>query len=186
MTYCAVVPLSFNWTFWYKESCAKDEDWKVNIKNLFEVSTGSQFLEAYNAMKLPSSLPLGASYYLFKKGIPPFWEEGPNKGAGAWVIVINNQTDNDLNLLWSELLFMLITDGFKELSMYLCGVACNVRKNNHKIKIWMVKTSEINHECIMKIGKILTDVVKNVYKIKSIRYKLHEKSSNGFNYILNF
>lgn len=186
MTYCAVVPLSLNWTFWYKECNAKDEDWKVNIQKLFEISTGTQFLEAYNVMKLPSALPLGASYYLFKKEIPPLWEERPNKGSGAWVILIANQIENDLNLIWSELLFMLISDGFKELSMYLCGIACNVRKNVHKIKIWTVKTSERNHEYIMEIGKVIANVVQNVYKIKLICYKLHEKSSNEFNYVLKF
>lgn len=186
MAQCAVVSLSFNWTFWYKEFYSKDEDWKVNVQKLFEISTGTQFLKAYNVMKLPSTLPVGASYYFFKKGIPPLWEERPNKGSGAWVICIANNTNNDLNLIWSELLFMLISDGFKELSMYLCGIACNVKKDVHKIKIWMVKTSERNHEYIMEMGKVIEKIVKNVYTIKWISYKLHEKLSNEFNYVLKF
>lgn len=78
---------------------------------------------------------------------------------------------------------MLISDGFKELSMYLCGIACNVRKDVHKIKIWTVKTSERNHEYIMEIGKVIANIVKKGYKIKLMSNKLHGKSSNEFNYV---
>lgn len=180
----ATVALTFSWTFWYKEVFAKNEDWKTNIEKLFEVSSATQFIEAYNKMKLPSALPIGASYYFFKKGIQPAWEEEPNKNAGAWKILISNEMANDLNLLWSDLLFTLISDGFRELSNYLCGITCNTRQGNHKITIWTVKTTRENHEYIMKIGKILLLVTRNVYKAKSIKYKLHDRSSNDFDYTL--
>lgn len=181
------VALSFEWTFWYVENCEKSDDWKRNTKQLFRVSTAAQFIDVYTAVKLPSALSPGASYCFFKKGITPVWEEGPNKGAGAWKMLIANKANSDVNLIWSDLLFVLISDGLGELSMYLCGITCNVRKNMHKITLWTVKSTPANHEYIMKIGKILLSVVRNnVYKIKSIKYELHENnnSSNGFNYAL--
>jgi len=135
-------------------------------------------------MKLPSVLPLGASYYFFKKGIKPMWEEEPNKSAGAWKIFIDNKMNNNLNLVWSKLLFILISDGFNELSSYLCGITCNTRQRIHTVTVWTVKTTSSNYEYIMKIGQFLQIVVPNVYGIKSIKYKLHERSSNGFNYKL--
>jgi len=149
------------------------------------VSTASQFIEAYNLTKLPSGLPLGASYYFFKKGIQPMWEEEPNKGAGAWIIVVANQVNNDLNLIWSDLLFTLISGGFKELSCYLCGITCNTNHNKtQKVKIWTVRTTLKNYEHILKIGKILQTLKQNVYDIKSIKYKLHNRLSNNFDYVL--
>ncbi|XP_022169968.1 eukaryotic translation initiation factor 4E-like [Myzus persicae] len=185
MTRCAVVPLSFNWTFWYKEKCTEDEDWRTNFQKLFEVSTATQFIEAYNLTKLPSGLPLGASYYFFKKGIQPMWEEEPNKGAGAWIIEVENQMNNDLNLIWSDLLFTLISGGFKELSCYLCGITCYAKhKTFQKVTIWTVKTTPENYEHIMKIGKILQTLKLNVYEIKSLKYKLHNRFSNNFDYVL--
>uniref|UniRef100_A0A2S2P585 Eukaryotic translation initiation factor 4E n=1 Tax=Schizaphis graminum TaxID=13262 RepID=A0A2S2P585_SCHGA len=185
MTRYADVPLSFNWTFWYKDKCAKDDDWRMNFQKLFEVSTVTQFIEAYNKTKLPSRLPLGASYYFFKNGIQPMWEEEPNKDAGAWVIVVTNRINNDLNLIWSDMLFTLISSGFKELSCYLCGITCNVRdKQTQKVTIWTVKTTLENYEHIIKIGKILQTLKQNVYEIKSIKYKLHNRLSNDFDYVL--
>lgn len=180
-----MVPLSFNWTFWYKDFYAKNEDWKLNVQKLFEVTTAEQFLEFYSVMKLPSAMPQGASCYFFKKGIQPVWEEEPNKGAGAWKIFIDNQMNNDLNLVWSDLLFMLISDGFNELSSYLCGIACNTKQDTrHTITLWTVKTTLYNHQYIIKIGKILKIVVQNIYGVKCIKYKLHANSSNDFDYVL--
>lgn len=185
MTNCAVVALSFSWTLWYKDKCTEDEDWRLNFQKLFEMSTATQFLEAYHLTKLPSGLPLGASYYFFKKGIQPMWEEGPNRGAGAWIIVVTNRANNDLNLIWSDLLFTLISDGFKELSSYLCGITCNSsHKNTQKVTVWTVKTTLKNYEHIINIGKILQTLKQNVYEIKSLKYKLHNRLSNNFNYVL--
>lgn len=184
MTQLAVVPLSFHWMFWYKDFCSNDKNWRLNIQQLFEVSTAMQFIDAYSKIKLPCALPLGSSYYFFKKGIQPVWEEEPNRGAGAWKILISNQMNNDMNFVWSDLLFILISDGFKELSCYVCGLTCNARRGTHKISLWTVKTTPTNFECIMKVGKILQTVIQNVYGIKSIKYKLHENSSNGFKYVL--
>lgn len=184
MALYAIIPLSFNWTFWYKEFDSSGEDWRVNVQKLFEVSTAAQFLEAYNSIKLPSALPAGTSYYFFKRGIQPVWEDEPNKGAGAWKMLIANHMNNGLNLVWSDLLFILISDGFNELSRYLCGITCNVRQGTHKITMWTVRTTPRNYEYIIKIGKILQNVIQNVCAIKSIKYKLHEGSSNGFNYVL--
>lgn len=184
MTHCALVPLSYNWTFWYKDSNAKNKDWKMNIQPLFEVSTAKQFFDVYSITKLPSNLPFGASYYFFKKGIQPMWEEEPNKGAGAWKIFFGNLMSNDLNLVWSDLLFMLISDGFNELLSYLCGITCNIKRITHTITIWTVKTTKNNYEYIMKIGKILQIVVQNIYGVKCLTYKLHGLPSNEFQYVL--
>lgn len=179
MTDYVIVPLLFHWTVWYKESYAKDKNWRMNIQKLFQVSTAIEFLEAYGKMKLPSALPHGASYYFFKKGIQPIWEEEPNKGAGAWEILIANQSNHHLNLVWSDLLFALVSDGLKELSMYVCGITCNVKPQTHKITMWTVKITPRNHLFILQIGKILQNI-QNVYGIVSIKYKLHEQRlSNG-------
>jgi len=149
------------------------------------VSTTTQFIEVYNLIKLPSGLPLGASYYFFKKGIQPMWEENPNRGAGAWVIEVENQINNDLNLIWSDLLFALISGGFKELSCYLCGITYYAKHKLFKIiTIWTVKTTLENYQYIMKIGKILQTLKLNIYKIKSLKYKLHNRMSNNFDYVL--
>lgn len=177
MTDCVIVPLSIDWAFWYKDFCAKDKDWKKNIQKLFEVSTAIEFLEAYSKMKLPSALPQGTSYYFFKKGIQPVWEEEPNKGAGAWKILIDDKLRHNLNLVWSDLLFVLISDRLKQLSKYLCGITCNVKRKTHKVAMWTVKITPKNHAFIMQIGKILQNIQK-VYGIISIKYELHEKSFN--------
>lgn len=180
----ATVPLSFNWTLWYKDFSAKNTDWRLNVQKLYDVSTAENFLRVYRDVKLPSAMPLGTSYYFFKKGIRPVWEEEPNKGAGAWKMFIDSQSNNDLNLVWSDLLFMLISDGFNELSSYLCGITCNTRRGTHTVTVWTVKTTASNYQCIMKIGKILKIVVQNIYGLKCLKYKLHANSSNGFDYVL--
>ncbi|XP_050434973.1 eukaryotic translation initiation factor 4E1-like [Adelges cooleyi] len=173
-------PLTFNWTLWCKECSGggggrNDEDWMDNVHELFGVSTDKQFLAAYKQAKLPTALPLGYNYYFFKKGIMPMWEAAPNKGAGAWVVLLQASAQSaDLNFIWSDMLFMLVSGDIGHLAKYICGVTCNVRRSMHKVALWTVKTTASNYEYILEIGKIWHKSIANVYRIKYIKYRLHE------------
>jgi translation initiation factor 4E len=55
----------------------------------------------YRFLKLPSQIPAGANYHLFKKGIKPAWEDPHNKKGGKWTFSQNKtKRDMDLNEIW--------------------------------------------------------------------------------------
>lgn len=159
------VPLSGRWTWWYKDLGASSENWTSNMQELFDVSTSAQYVAAYGAAKLPSALAPGAGYYVFRHGVRPAWEAEPNRGAGAWTAQIaagGNVAAAAVDFTWSDLLFLLITDGFGRLSGYVCGVTCSARsRGRHKVAVWTVRATAANHRYIVMIGDLLRVVVRN-------------------------
>jgi len=200
-TVVSVVPLPSNWTLWFKEEIRGEEtddhcsawseqqrrcrcrgrsaaaDWGANLRALFDVSTAAEFLGAYGRVKLPSALPAGATYYFFRRGVRPVWEDEPNRGGGSWRMLMDGN-GNELNMVWTELLYMLVTDG---LTGYVCGAACAVKRGGtHKVSVWTVRVTAGNREHIARVGRFLRAAIQDVYRgVKSVKYETHEKTSSS-------
>jgi len=188
------IALSSSWTFSYRRTCGEDDDdrpqqlrrWRrhdrnATVRTLFDVSTAGEFVRAYGAAKLPSALPAGAGYYFFRRGVRPAREHGPN-GGGSWNMLLDDRpgdNGNELNLVWSELLYMLVTDGFRGLAGHVRGVACTVKRGDgtHRLAVCTVPVTPANREHVAAVGRLLRAVVLDVYRrVKSVEYAPHDKS----------
>jgi len=84
-------PLSFTWTLWYfgNENCSS---WEDNLCQVSSFSTVEDFWALYHHVAPISELKSGTSYFLFKEGIKPMWEDDANRDGGRWVFQLVSKT----------------------------------------------------------------------------------------------
>ena len=70
------------WLFTHDRS----KPWEENQHSIYTFNSVEEFWGLYHNIALPSELPSGCDYSLFKDGIKPMWEDKKNKDGGRWVL----------------------------------------------------------------------------------------------------
>jgi translation initiation factor 4E len=166
--------LQNKWKFWYFEN-NKDKSWEDNLRVVSEFYTVEDFWSIYNHIKNASELRPGCSYFVFKDGIKPMWEDPVNRPGGRWLVSFDRRQRQQLDNLWLEVvsdsmnkgkwlllefkiiryfvclqLLCLIGEAFDDDGDDICGVVVDVRGKMDKISIW---TSDCkNKDRIVNIG----------------------------------
>jgi translation initiation factor 4E len=138
------------WKFWYFES-SKDRAWEDCLKVVSPFETVEDFWSIYNHIKSASELRTGCSYFVFKDGIKPMWEDPGNRAGGRWLVSFDKRQRHNLDNYWLEVLLCLIGEAFDEDGDDICGAVVDCRVKQDKISIW---TADSTHkDAIWKIGK---------------------------------
>jgi len=93
--------LQNKWKFWYFEN-NKDKSWEDNLRVVSEFSFVEDFWSIYNHIKSASELKTGCSYFVFKDGIKPMWEDPVNRPGGRWLISFDRRLRPQLDNQWLE------------------------------------------------------------------------------------
>lgn len=112
----------------------------ANYPNLFdyfeELATPMARVQRGQHRSPPKAL---CSYFVFKNGVPPLWEDEFNVNGGRWQTTIYPQRALDsatIKAVWRELLLML-TESMVPYLEEVCGIALTVRANgSYKISVW--------------------------------------------------
>lgn len=82
----------------------------------------------YNNIKAPSQLQPSATYYLFKDGIEPKWEDPRNTHGGSWTCQAPRAPNGraTLDAWWLHAVLACIGEQFDE-GDEICGVTLNIR-----------------------------------------------------------
>nr|QBH73399.1 eukaryotic translation initiation factor 4e [Isotomurus palustris] len=165
--------LQNKWKFWYFEN-NKDKSWEENLRVVSEFYTVEDFWSIYNHIKNASELKTGCSYFVFKDGVKPMWEDPVNRPGGRWLISFDRRLRPQLDNQWLEVLLCLIGEAFDDDGDDICGVVVDIRGKMDKISVW---TSDCkNKERILNIGK----VIKTRLSLPNnhMTYESHEATSN--------
>jgi translation initiation factor 4E len=103
-------PLESSWDLWYL-SADKSKDWDHRLTRLMTFQTVEDFWALYHHVQLPSKLPVGSDYMLFKTGIQPKWEDKKNEDGGKWTIETARSYRHQLDSTWLETLLAVIGEG---------------------------------------------------------------------------
>jgi len=144
--------LQNQWTFWYFEN-NKDKDWEANLRVVSPFSSVEDFWSIYNHIKNASELRTGCSYFVFKDGIKPMWEDVGNRAGGRWLISFDKRHRHLLDNQWLEVLLCLIGEAFDDDGDDICGVVVDIRGKVDKISVWTADC--LNKERILNIGRIV-------------------------------
>ncbi|CAG7821342.1 unnamed protein product [Allacma fusca] len=150
-------PLHNVWNFWYFGQ-NKELSWEENLKVVKKVSMVEEFWLVYGNIKLASELRPGCSYFVFKDGLKPMWEDEGNRRGGRWLISFDRKNRSSVTALddkWLELLLCLIGEAFDVDGEDICGAAVDVRLKFDKINIWTKNYD--NKKRILRIGKIIKE-----------------------------
>jgi translation initiation factor 4E len=107
------------------------------------------FWSMYNHILPPSQIPSGTTYYVFKEGIRPEWENPKCIDGGEWIFSFGNKLRNRADEWWLYLVLACIGENFEE-SDGLCGCAIAVRKAQIRLSVW---TSTADKDKVLKIGQ---------------------------------
>jgi translation initiation factor 4E len=130
-------PLKHSWAFWFRPPISKSNGYVEYEKTLHSIAafdTVEDFFEIYKHLKRPSTLPLVSDYHIFKKGIPPIWENDDNKKGGKWVVRLKKGV---ADRYWEDLLFAIIGDQFGDLTEEICGAVLSVRNGEDILSVWI-------------------------------------------------
>jgi translation initiation factor 4E len=132
----------------------------------------------YNNIKAPSQLQPMATYYLFKDGIEPKWEDPKNTHGGSWNCSAP-RTPNGKQVLdswWLHAVLACIGEQFDE-GEEVCGVTVNIRNGKDRLELWS-KTAA-NEALQMSVGKQLKQLLDIPDSNKIGFVVFHEKLTSG-------
>jgi len=110
----------------------------------------------YNNIKAPSQLQPSATYFLFREGIEPKWEDPNNAAGGCWTAYAPRGATNPravLDAWWLHSVLACIGEQFAE-GGEICGVCVNIRQGGKdRIELWTRTAS--NEALQMSVGRDL-------------------------------
>ncbi|XP_067129158.1 eukaryotic translation initiation factor 4E-1A-like [Centruroides vittatus] len=142
--------LQHKWNLWFHQN-DKNKLWEESLVKLSSFDTVEDFWSLFNHIILPSNLPVGSDYSIFKDEVKPMWEDERNVRGGRWLINVRKHLKNSsLDDYWLETLLCLIGEAFDEEDNEVCGAVINIRKYTDKIGVWTSNSK--NSESNIKIG----------------------------------
>ena len=89
------------WKFWYFEN-NKERNWEDNLRVVSAFHTVEDFWSIYNHIKSASEIRSGCSYFVFKEGLKPMWEDEGNRRGGRWLVNFDRKHRTALDDKWLE------------------------------------------------------------------------------------
>jgi len=164
--------LQTTWKFWYFEN-SKERSWEDNLRVVSPFTTVEDFWSIYNHIKGASDLRVGCSYFVFKDGIKPMWEDPGNRAGGRWLVSLDKRTRGTLDNFWLEVLLCLIGEAFDEDGDDVCGAVVDCRSKQDKIAIWTADYK--NEDRVMAIGRKIKERLSLPHN--HLTYESHESTA---------
>lgn len=142
------------------------DDWNHRLVYVTTFDTIKGFWAVYQHMKLPSHLPQGCDYMIFRSGIVPCWENDDNINGGRWMCELDRAVRNEqLDAKWLETLLAIVGEQLDDSNGQINGAVVQSRKKIDRISIW-------TRDC------------ENDYETKNIGHRYHAliKSDNGLKF----
>eukprot|EP00877_Chromochloris_zofingiensis_P007497 jgi/Chrzof1/2/Cz01g00030.t1 len=153
-------PLEHRWTLWFDNPSVKQSVAKFGqgLRAVYSFDTVEDFWCLYNNIKTPSQLQPSATYYLFKDGIEPKWEDPRNANGGSWTANVPRTANGKqiLDAWWLHAVLACIGEQFDE-GDEVCGVCVNIRSSKDRIELWS-KTAA-NEALQTSVGKQLKQLL---------------------------
>jgi len=131
--------LKDEWTLWFngpKGPSHSSHKWEKRYKKVTDFNTVQNFWRIFNNLTVPSTLPQGSDYHLFKEGTEPEWEDPSHIGGGQWTFRSQGKDDpSKVDYIWFQILLSLIGNTFQHGDL-VSGVVVSARKNSTRIAIW--------------------------------------------------
>ncbi|RKP01387.1 hypothetical protein CXG81DRAFT_1102, partial [Caulochytrium protostelioides] len=148
-------PLQCSWTLWYTGPGTNQASWTQALTALLTVSTVEDFWGAYNNILPVRDLEMGSSYYFFKEGVKPEWEDTYNSNGGAWTIQFPARLPHQDDLFLNTLLAM-IGASFQRHDE-ICGIIFAARRMQNRLSLWTKTASD--QEAQESLGQQLRELL---------------------------
>jgi translation initiation factor 4E len=163
--------LNSKWKWYFLRNDVKE--WDQRLEFVQEFQTIQEFWSIYSHIKLPSSLPSGCDYMIFKSDIEPHWDNDTNLHGGRWLMELDRCHRNQkLDSLWLETLLAMIGEQLEKGTTEICGAVVQSRRQRDRVSLW-TRDAE-NESEVFEIGNNYKRVLNN----QRIKYQTHESNTN--------
>ncbi|MES1918673.1 translation initiation factor eIF4E, variant 2 [Bonamia ostreae] len=105
--------LNDSWVLWYSAGIKKtrnvsENDWMRSLEDVCSFKTVEEFWEIFDNLRPISMMEPSASFYLFKDGIKPTWEDDANKIGGRWMLSFRGSERDACDEIWLFLVNLVI------------------------------------------------------------------------------
>lgn len=149
-------PLEHRWTLWFDNPTSKQsvKVYGQTLRPVFTFDSVEDFWCLYNNIRTPGHLQPSATFYLFKEGIDPKWEDPGNANGGCWTASLNKGPNSkaQIDAWWLNSVLAVIGEQFSD-GDEICGIAVNVRAKGDRIDLWT--RTAANEAAQTTIGKQL-------------------------------
>lgn len=150
----------------------------------------------YHHVPNPSQLPEKATFYLFRDGIQPAWEDEANLGGGIWSVQFpRERTAGKIGKHWCNLMLSAIGEtldvpfpagarpvsSLEQSPSVVAGVALAARNNFYRLSVWTLAPPDANKSAddpVQRLGQRTYDVGLN-FKVNALGFGLEDKLSTG-------
>eukprot|EP00754_Rhynchopus_humris_P018433 Rhum_TRINITY_DN14601_c15_g1::Rhum_TRINITY_DN14601_c15_g1_i1::g.104898::m.104898/K03259/EIF4E; translation initiation factor 4E len=173
-----------SWTLWYRSSTSVNpsastaNDWKNALKQVFTINDVETFWGVFNNIKSPTAITKGSTYYLFRDGVQPAWEDPVCAKGGEWKVwAPPGRQRADLDMLWVVLTLQLIGEQFAN-SEDVCGIAVETRAKSDRFSLWTKTTDKAR---TMALGREFRHLLKTHTddQVQPLCFTSHVSSLNG-------
>lgn len=189
--------LQSEWSLWYEDPTEIKTTYGENIKEIYSFQSVENFWRLYNNIYKASELKPSSSYYLFRKGILPQWEDPENENGGRWIHYcnfsissnerkdekINNNFNNnkeEIEEKWMNTMLACIGEDFP-MSKCIKGCVINSKRNQMRISLW------INCKDKQKVNKLIGQKFKMILNIinEKVVFHYHQNISSSYYNLLS-
>ncbi|EAL50181.1 eukaryotic translation initiation factor 4E, putative [Entamoeba histolytica HM-1:IMSS-B] len=167
--------LNTSWTLWYDQPSNESIPYGSNTKEVYCFGTVENFWRMYNNIIKASDLVCMSSYYLFRKGIEPKWEDAQNKNGGRWIHYCSKTMKNEgIEEKWLNTILACIGEDFPS-SELVKGCVFNCKKNQIRISLWVGEHDD------SKAVKLIGSKFKSILDLdqEKIVFHIHQDSVDG-------
>ncbi|MES1921388.1 hypothetical protein MHBO_002919 [Bonamia ostreae] len=176
--------LSSAWSLWYDSGKPRgktfgsisQKEWMATLKEVCSFTSVEQFWAIFNNLLPANRMQTGSSYYLFKKGIRPEWEDKANEKGGRWHFVLTKDEKSIAGGVWLYLVLGLIGNETKG-GDDIVGGAVSMREREFRVSVWVKNLISVYDQ--HKIGIHLKKVLK--MDRKNLFFRTHESDKKRDN-----
>ena len=188
-------PLSSTWTIWRfgfisgskphghpeaQSEAAGSDTWESQLRRVDSFSTVETFWQMFRRMQPPYSIPSwvvdktpsGCTYYYFRDGIRPMWEDAANESGGKWTCSLTRSQRPLYDALWEKLVMAVVGGALEKdnPTETVVGIVFSRRTSGARLSVW-------NRDCrdqaaVDLLGNRLRDLFKPLIKA-SMEYVAH-------------
>ena len=140
--------LSRSFTYWYAPPINGGhqfaDQFLGRVQELGEFTTVEQFWSLYCHLIRPSNLQMNSSFYVFRTGVTPLWEDPTNQAGGRLLARVPKALSSRC---WENLLLALIGEQLsatfsEEDTNFICGIEVTTKKAHDVLSVWHSEDSK--------------------------------------------
>ena len=190
--------LNDEWSLWYENPNEHTSTYGENIKEIYSFQSVENFWRLYHNTNKASQLKPSSSYFLFRKGVTPQWEDPQNENGGRWIHYCNYPSSSNSNELneenekqkemkdiekvkeeieekWVNTMLACIGEDFPS-SEFVKGCVINSKRNQMRISLW------INCKDNQKMNKLIGQKFKMILNIENEKVVFHYHQNDSSDY----